>query len=235
MVFSKIAATTSCSDAGKLGDQQNGFVTDARSQAGFSLIELALTMFVLTIIVGFAVFGIGNSLRGLNTNKAVQQVAATLRESRQRAMSMNRNHRLRFVGADQIVVERWCTDGDRTSPLAVDSNCTGLPAPDWSVPSMANPSLTLVDQSAFTRNGQASPEGFGSTITEAVDFEALDNVMFTPEGSLVQETNPDIIVNGTIYVGHQNDTGLMRAVTVLGSVGRIRTWTWNATSSTWKR
>ena len=240
MVFEKITATTRLSDTGEPVDQESGFVSVARSQAGFSLAELATVIFVLTAILGLAVLGINNSLRGIHANTAVHQVATTLREARQRAMSTNRNHQVTFVGNNQIRVQRWCTGADTAPPPAGDPGCAGAAPGAWNnLPTAVNPSLTLGNQNRFMRDvvGLVSPDGFGNNPAEpAIDFTTPGPFVFTPEGFLVQDdTALNNIANGTIYIGDQIDSNIVRAVTILGSVGRVRTWNWITTSGIWRR
>ena len=174
MVFEKITATTLLSDVGKPIDRENCFVPVARSQAGFSMVELALILFAFTALGGLAVLGINSSLRGIHANTAVHQVAATLREARQRAMSTNRNHQITFDGDNQIIVRRQCTvaDADSSSP----SKDPGCAAAGWNeLPAAVNPSLTLGNQNRFMRNvaGLVSPDGFGISPTAAIDFTTV--------------------------------------------------------------
>ena len=236
MVFGKITATILSSDAGKPANRKNNFVSVARARAGFSLVELALVILVVTTVLGLAVLGTNNTLRGINANTAAHQVAATLREARQRAMSTNRNHQVTFVGNNQITVQRWCTGADMT--LATPD--PGCAAAGWNnLPAAVDPSLTLGNQNRFMRNvvGLVSPDGFGNNPAEpAIDFTTVGPFVFTPEGFLVQSAPAlNNITNGTIYIGDQRDPSVVRAVTILGSVGRVRTWNWITNSGTWRR
>ena len=68
-----------------------------------------------------------------------------------------------------------------------------------------------------------TPDGFGRT--QAVDFGAATAVMFTSDGTCIDQTgNP---VNGTIFVGLPGRPLSARAITILGGTGRVRGYRWN--------
>jgi hypothetical protein len=53
---------------------------------------------------------------------------------------------------------------------------------------------------------------------------------FTPEGTFVDELGQTL--NGTVFVALANDTLSCRAITILGSTGRVRAYRWDG--SQWK-
>jgi len=72
-------------------------------------------------------------------------------------------------------------------------------------------------------NVQDTPDGFGN-ITP-VSFGAAPVVEFNTEGMLVDAGG--IPVNGTVFLLIPNQPSSFRAVTVLGSTGRVRGFRWN--------
>jgi hypothetical protein len=76
--------------------------------------------------------------------------------------------------------------------------------------------------------GAGDPDGFGHA--SSIDFTA-DPVMFTTDGTLV-DTNRSP-VNGTVFLMIPEAPATYRAVTVLGSVGRVRGYRW--TGEIWMR
>jgi prepilin-type N-terminal cleavage/methylation domain-containing protein len=222
--------------------RRRGRTPAPRRDTGFSMFELIIVMAVIAILGFIAVPSIRNTVVGMRLNMAADRVTATLRETRELAMSKNRNHRLRFVGNNEIVVERWCTAADVAAAASRDLDCNV--GSDWnSIPAakvVFDPSMTLPDGIEFRRTTAGSPEGFGVSPTDPIDFTAAVPVMFTPTGFLVSATNPDAIANGTIYIAdtaHPNVPG--RAISILGSVGRVRTWTFSTVAGAgpgvWRR
>jgi hypothetical protein len=70
---------------------------------------------------------------------------------------------------------------------------------------------------------QDTPDGFGNV--SPVSFGAAVSVMFNTEGMLVD--NAGIPVNGSVFLLIPGQQGSYRAVTVLGSTGRVRGFRWN--------
>ena len=63
-----------------------------------------------------------------------------------------------------------------------------------------------------------------------MDFGSAQTIAFNSDGMLIDGAgNP---VNGTIFLMLPNVPGSLRAVTVLGSIGRVRGYRWNGTQWT---
>jgi hypothetical protein len=73
-----------------------------------------------------------------------------------------------------------------------------------------------------------TPDAFGKGT--AIDFGSATNIKFTPDGTLVNQNG--VTINGTVFMGMQPDVRSARAVTVLGSTGRIRGYRFDG--KTWK-
>ena len=68
-----------------------------------------------------------------------------------------------------------------------------------------------------------TPDGFGNS--QPINFGAAVTVMFNTEGMLVDSGG--MPMNGTVFILIPNQPGSFRAVTVLGSTGRVRGFRWN--------
>jgi len=192
-----------------------------RRQSGFTLLELLLLLAVIAIMVGFAVMGLGQTLSGLRSNRAMYQVIGSLREARMLAISQNIRVYMQF-SADGIKAE-W-------DPI------TGSAAKVQE--SLINPSAQLESGYRFIASGAGltaeSDEPYKpndpdfSNITSVIT-PATDRYIFTPDGFLVRESAPDITINGTIFIAppanvNDDNNRLVRAVTILGATGRISGW-----------
>ena len=73
-----------------------------------------------------------------------------------------------------------------------------------------------------------TPDAFG--INSAIDFGAAVNIKFNPDGSLVNEVGAS--TNGSVFLSRPTENRSVRAITVLGSTGRIRGYRWDG--SAWR-
>ena len=74
-----------------------------------------------------------------------------------------------------------------------------------------------------------TPEGFGKA--SGVYFGTAISIMFSPDGTLVNQSG--VPVNGTVFLSLPNAPRSVRAITVLGSTGRVRGYRWSGHS--WER
>ena len=227
-VFDRSVVTVASPGAGAAAVSAVSVNRRARRQAGFSLLELVIMMVIIAIVIGFAVIAINSLIPGIRANQATQQVVSTLREARMLAMSQNRVVRLQFTSNNRIETRAQvagCTD-------LMDALCwealTGI---------TQTPSTTLEHGFQFFRRASLAvdtPDGLGPPIAHIVfggtpvDPGAPRTFMFTADGFLAQVPNAEDPMNGTIFIGlpDSNDDNLTRAVTILGTTGRIRSWQW---------
>ncbi|NLT65836.1 MAG: hypothetical protein GXX84_04460 [Acidobacteria bacterium] len=179
------------------------------AQAGFGLVDIVIAIMLMSILAGMAVIGISSVLPAMKTDKAMQEVVAQLRQARNMALAQRRNIELAFSGTNQVEIIR-IEEPDNTpnviSTLTLGNKCEFI-----------NPDQIPMD----------TPDGFGNTA--AIDFGDAEKLIFSSEGILVDESGDP--VNGTVFVGLPDEPELARAVTVLGSTGRIRGYRW--TGSMW--
>jgi len=196
-----------------------------RRQAGFTTIELLIVLAIIAIMCGLAAAGILRLLPTLHANQAMYQVITSLREARMLAMSTKTGKVFVQFNANDIKMraERPNSPGD-----LVD---IGTAAPE-----VRDPSTVLENGYQFMK------------ITKRVDEEEKDDMpcedftdscqrdpifvpgndedfVFTEDGLLTKKSNFDQPVNVIISIGPAGsnpDKRLMRAVTVLGATGRIR-------------
>jgi prepilin-type N-terminal cleavage/methylation domain-containing protein len=183
----------------------------ACSQRGFTLIEVMMTVMLIGIISSMAVLQFGAARPGMVADGAMRTVMSQLNFARETAVAQRR--RVRF-DCDQA-----------TNILTI----TRINEP-------ASAGTTVLAQVAFeggvkyglTGSVPDTPDKFGNAA--AVSFQNAQAVMFNTEGHLVDGAgNP---LSGSIFLNIPQLAGSVRAVTVLGGVGRVRGWRWNGTKWT---
>ena len=136
---------------------------------------------------------------------AMRVVMAQLNTARELAITQRRNMRVAFVNSNQVQVTREEVPGPATTVLAQVSMEGGATF-------------------ALFPNVPDTPDAFGKG--GAIDFGAAGVFKFTPDGMLVDGNgNP---LNGTVYMTIPNQAMSVRAVTILGSTGRVRAYRWDS-------
>ncbi|MBI1750808.1 MAG: prepilin-type N-terminal cleavage/methylation domain-containing protein [Acidobacteria bacterium] len=172
---------------------------------GFSLVEVMIVIAIMFIVAAMAIFRIQGALPGIRANTGMNQVMSTVRSGRELAIAQRRNIQLVFIGNNEIQLQQ-----------------INLPA------GAAN---TLLQDMIFENQVQFvlmpgvldTPDGFGAT--RAVDFGGSPTLMWLSDGTFVDANGQPL--NGTMYFGLQNQAATQRAVTILGSTGRVRGYKWN--------
>jgi len=179
------------------------FFRRAQSHAGFTLIEMMVTLSISAIVGGMATARLTEVRRTIQSDSAMRAVMAEMNTARDMAVAQRRNMEVQFTGGNWIRVLRHEAPGIVTTPLrgvALESNATF----------------------ALTAGVPDTPDAFGNG--SAVSFGAAQSVMFGTDGTLIDENgNP---LNGTVFLTIDGQQQSARAVTVLGATGRIRGYRW---------
>jgi Tfp pilus assembly protein FimT len=175
------------------------------SIAGFSMVEVCITMALMSIIGSFAVLNINGLLPGLRANEAMYQTVAQLRRARESAIAQRRNVELRFLGNKQIRSVRHDLPNGTTilSDIELNNGC----------------------QFSLFEDIPDSPDTFGNAA--AVDFGGATTLTFLSDGTLVDNQNNPL--SGSIFLGLPGKPETARAVTILGATGRVRSYRWTGT------
>lgn len=200
------------------------------TQRGFSLIELVVVIAVLLILLAMAVVNVMPSIRKYRADAAMNAVITQLRQGRQMAISQRRNVQINITPPNriQIVVQYLPgeTAGPAIQPVYLNDADQGV----------------TYGSKFYNPSGVPAVTGFTNGSSTGVNFTQVNTganfpcAMFTTTGaligtacganvSLVGSSNP---VNAAIYMG-ATDIATSRAVTVLGTTGRVRGYTWDGT------
>jgi prepilin-type N-terminal cleavage/methylation domain-containing protein len=184
------------------------------NERGVSLTEMMLTLAVAAIVTGMAAALTADSRRASQGDGAMRLVMAELNAARETAMTQRRIVEVQFLGSMWIKTIRHELTNNQTTVLhtvALESNM----------------------QFSLVPNIPDTPDAFGNT--SAVYFGAAQSIQFNGDGALVDSGGTP--VNGTVFLAFAQKAITYRAVTVLGSTGRVRGYKWisNQNGSGWSR
>jgi prepilin-type N-terminal cleavage/methylation domain-containing protein len=181
------------------------------SEQGFTLVELMMAVLLVGIVGSIAVFQVAAVRPGMLADGAARSIASQLNYARERAVSQRREVRVSWnLTTNRLQIIELPLPGDTENVTLSDTGLEGGV------------------QFGLLAGASDTPDGFGRD--SAVDFDAA-SAKFTTDGSLVDDSgNP---VNGTFFLVIPSTAGSHRAVTVLGSIGRVRGYRW--TGAAWTR
>jgi hypothetical protein len=193
------------------------------------MVELVTVIGMIMVLAGMAVMSTRSSTYGAKANDAMFQVITQFRTAREIAVSKRRNVLVTFTAPNQIqlVVET----------LPGEAPATAI-APVFLNDGVAGGNIFYLYPGV-----PDTPMGFGNST--ALDFAPASggtaglSIMFTTSGSLVGTTassgfnvvgnsNP---VNASIFTAIPGQLNTARAVTVMGTTGRVRSYSWTGPAS----
>ena len=190
---------------------------------GFSLIELMVTVTIILVVTGVAIFGMQPALQFSRVNNAYNITLAAIRQTRDSAVAQRQQYSVTFSNAavpNTITITNGFGNVVATYQLPTDVTyqvITGIPTA-----------------------AAAVPDGFGSG-SIAIGFDqgvagGVQNVIyFMPDGT-GQDVNGNIN-NGVIYIARASQLYSSHAITVWGATGRMRGWRLynNAGTAYWRQ
>jgi Tfp pilus assembly protein FimT len=171
--------------------------------SGYSITELLFAIGILMVIASMAVVQISNTRPVLKGDGAMRVVLGQLTQARETAIAQRRYVRVVLTTPNQVQSIR------EDSLVSLTTLTSALME--------GGARFTLLDGLPDT------PDKFGNA--SAVAFGTAVNVKFTPEGTLVNQDGS--FVNGTAFLALPNQALSARAITILGSTGRIRGYRWD--------
>lgn len=180
------------------------------SERGFSLIEVLISMVVMAVIMAATIIEMQPLVQQMHANTAANMILGQLRTARQLSIAKRRDIQVQFIGTNEIKLTQQPVPGVAGGPIVISDL-------------FLNPTVSYI-----TFGGMPdSPDGFGNA--GAVEFGGvvggLPIMQFQSNGTFVDANG--IPVNGTVFIGVTNIATSARAITVLGTTGRIRLYRGN--------
>lgn len=188
-------------------------------ESGFTLLEALIVIGIMFTLAGIAVVQSFGSLQGYQSNSAQDIVVSQLRVARQLAISQRRTVQVQFNTA--------------ATPQTI--SYTILPRPGSADPAQAPVVSTLPRQAAFTQESGVpdTPMAFGTCSSAGICIGGVSGgpaiMEFTSTGQFTDSTGVNTL-NGTVFIGIPGQNKTARAVTVMGSTGRVRPYSWMGAS-----
>jgi prepilin-type N-terminal cleavage/methylation domain-containing protein len=201
-------------------------ITDVNSMArrgsqnrerGFSMIELVVVVSIILIITAISITQLRPNLQNARIDAAMREVAESFRQAREFAISHRRYVQVTFPANNQVQMVQLNT-------LTVGAGGVN-PVLD---------TVTLPPPLIFTLDGMPdTPDAFGNG--NPIVFE---NVVNGPVGGMVFQSDGEFLdgatflpINGTVFMGFPGQQSTARAVTILGTTGRVRGWKSNGNTA----
>ena len=179
-------------------------------QSGFSMMELLIVVSIILIVTAISITQLRPNLQNARIDAAMRQVLETLRQAREYSIANRRYVQLKFPATNQLQLIQL----DTLTPGAGGIN----PVLD---------TVTLSPPLIFTLDGMPdTPDAYGNG--GPIYFEGIVN---GPVGGMVFQSDGEFLdgatflpINGTVFLGVTGQQSTARAVTVLGTTGRVRGW-----------
>jgi prepilin-type N-terminal cleavage/methylation domain-containing protein len=204
-----------------------------RNEQGFSLLETLIVIGIMAILASITIFKSFGTMENYQANSAMDTVIGQLRVARQLAISQRR------------AVQVWFNT--YTSPASAYTVSYQVQARLNVSGDVAGPVITM----PLPRNTQFvmetgvpdTPMGFGTCSGNSAvcigGISCCPNTMyFSSTGQFSADEFGTTIYNGTIFIGVPGQPATARAVTIMGSTGRVRPYTFigpvnGASSQVW--
>jgi Tfp pilus assembly protein FimT len=178
-------------------------------ERGFSLIETLVVSSLSMVLMAMALVQINTSRATMNADNAMRLIMTEMNRARDTAVAQRRNVQVTFANGNEIRMSRL--------EIPLGSTLLRRAIMEGNIRFLL-PSGTPDTADAF---------GAGS----ALDFDGNGTVIFNGDGMMIDSSGT--VINGTIFLAAPNDQFATRAVTVLGSTGRVRAY--KRLNSTWGR
>ncbi len=191
-----------------------------RKEQGFSLVETLIVIGIMTILASVTIFKSFGTSESYQATSAMDVVRGQLRVARQLAISQRRAVRVWFN-----------TYSTASEPYTVSYQVQARPNVNGDV---AGPLLTMPlpanTQFVMESGVPDTPMGFGTCAGNSpVCIGGVTccptTMYFSSTGQFSADEFGTTIYNGTIFIGIPNQPATARAVTIMGSTGRVRPYT----------
>jgi type II secretory pathway pseudopilin PulG len=200
----------------------------SRTNRGFSMIELMVVVGLIMIISAMALVAYLPTLQDARFDTAMRQVLDQLRQAREYSIA---NRRYVQVAFPTVVA----AGGTQYQVVITQKNSFLTPGGGIIDPVLSTVPIQFPAQFLVFPGSPDTPDAFGNN--SAIVFGGTAGgppagMYFQSDGELVSAATLQPI-NGTIFLGVPGKPTSSRAITVLGSTGRVRGWKSNGT--TWRQ
>lgn len=172
---------------------------------GFSMVEVMISMAVMMIVMGATIIEMQPVIQQMHANAAANLILGQLRTARQLSIANRRDIQVQFIGNNEVRLTQQPVPGVPGGPVVLSDL-------------FLNPTVFFMQFAGMPD----TPDGFGNAGT--VDFGGVVGgppiMQFQSNGTFVDANG--IPMNGSVFIGVANIPTTARAVTVLGTTGRIR-------------
>jgi len=190
----------------------------ARGQRGFSLIEMMVAMMIILIVSAIAVTSLKPNVQQARLDASMREVLDTFRQAREYSIENRRYVQISFPANNQMQLTQMNT----LTPGAGGVN-----------PVLTT--ITLAPPLVFNLDGMPdTPDGYGNAgplVFEGIVNGPVGGMVFQSDGEFLDGTT-FLPINGSVFLGMPGQQSTARAVTILGTTGRVRGWK-SAGNTTW--
>lgn len=189
---------------------------------GFTIIELCVSVSIILIISAIAIIQLTPTLKNTRSDTALREIVDQMRQAREYAIANRRYVQVSFATVNGLAQITITQKNSLTANAGADKVLSVVP--------LQSPmQFTL-----FAAKGD-TPDAFGSAA--AIEFAGVNGgppagMYFQSDGELVAAVTY-LPINGTVFLGATADPSTARAMTVLGTTGRVRGW--NGSGATWNQ
>jgi prepilin-type N-terminal cleavage/methylation domain-containing protein len=191
---------------------------DRSGERGFSMTELSVAIGIILIIFGMAIAAFQPAIQAAKYDTGMRQVLDQLRQAREYSLA-NR----RYVQVSFPIVPT--AEGPQYEVVITELN--SLTAGGGAVnPVLSTTPIQFPEQFYVYPGYVDTPDAYGNS--GAIVFGGTiggpaAGMLFQSDGELVSAATLQPI-NGTVFLGVPGNPQSVRAITVLGSTGRVRGW-----------
>jgi prepilin-type N-terminal cleavage/methylation domain-containing protein len=192
--------------------------TARQAERGFSMIELMIALTIILIVSAIAITQLTPNMQQARVDAAMREVIASFRQAREFSIANRRYVQVSFPANNQIQITQMNT---LTPGAGAVNNVIQT--------------VTLAPPLVFNLDGMPdTPDAYGNggpIVFESVVNGPVGGMLFQSDGELLDGAT-FLPINGTVFMGIPGQQSTARAVTVLGTTGRVRGWKSNG-NVTW--
>ncbi|HTC94110.1 MAG TPA: prepilin-type N-terminal cleavage/methylation domain-containing protein [Terriglobales bacterium] len=204
---------------------------------GFSMIELLVVLAIIIIIVGASIPKITTMMRESRVRAAYEDVLSAMRRAHEVAVDRRRIIVLTFTPKPNATTSATITFTEQvlvpgTPPTYVLAPAVNSFNPETTTLPLDMDFILPAAPAANNPDGLGPPAaGTDYGYSGVVGGSGLKTMYFQVDGTVLRDSQTGAIASGVIYVGRAGDPTSNRAVSILGTTGRVKGWRLNQNAS----